>query len=139
TYNPDGSHSGSTSNTISAIVNNGASPPTVSITAPAPAATVSGIIAMTAAACDKIPFANVQFALDSANLGTAATNAPYSLTLNTYTLSNGSHTLSAVAVNASSLSASASITFTVNNPAVTASYSIPASGAALLTTTSDAG
>jgi len=39
----------------------------------------------------------VQFKLDGANLGAEATSAPYSVTWNTTTMANGSHTLSAVA------------------------------------------
>src|SRR5207245_9554946 len=39
----------------------------------------------------------VQFKLDGANLGAEDTSAPYSVSWNTTTASNGSHTLSAVA------------------------------------------
>jgi hypothetical protein len=72
-------------------------PPTVSITSPASGATVSGTISVTATASDNVAVAGVQFKLDGANLGAEVTAAPYSVSWNTTTASNGSHTLTAVA------------------------------------------
>src|SRR6185295_14903534 len=73
-------------------------PPTVSITAPASGATVSGsAVPVPATAADNVGVAGVQFALDGSNLGGEDTAAPYSLSWNTTTASNGSHTLTAVA------------------------------------------
>src|ERR1700689_608912 len=69
----------------------GTQPPTVSITSPTAGATVSGTIAVTASASSTIGVAGVQFLVDGASAGAAVTTAPYSLTLNTTTLSNGKH------------------------------------------------
>ncbi len=71
--------------------------PSLSVTAPAAGATVSGTVAVTANASDNVGVVGVQFKLDGANLGTEDTTAPYSMSWNTTSTSNGSHTLTAVA------------------------------------------
>jgi hypothetical protein len=71
-------------------------PPTVRITSPASGATVSGTITVTATASDNRGVAGVQFFLDGV-LGADDTAAPYSISWNTATAGNGSHTLTAVA------------------------------------------
>jgi Big-like domain-containing protein len=71
-------------------------PPTVRITSPASGATVSGTITVTATASDNRGVAGVQFFLDGV-LGADDTTAPYSISWNTATAGNGSHTLTAVA------------------------------------------
>src|SRR5207248_7508271 len=72
--------------------------PTVSITAPANNATVSGSsVTVSANASDNVGVVGVQFKLDGANLGAEATGAPYSATLSTPSLANGTHVLTAVA------------------------------------------
>ena len=48
-------------------------------------------------ASDNVGVAGVQFKLDGANLGAEDTASPYSVTWNTTTATNGSHTLTAVA------------------------------------------
>ena len=65
--------------------------PTVSITSPAPNATISGTVSLTASATDNVAVASVQFKMDSANTGAAITTAPYSYALNTTGLSDGNH------------------------------------------------
>src|SRR5260221_2431548 len=72
-------------------------PPTVSITAPVSGASVSGTTSVTASASDNVGVVGVQFKLDGSNLGAEDTTAPYSVSWNTTTTGNGSHTLSAVA------------------------------------------
>src|SRR5207245_1628614 len=72
-------------------------PPAVSITSPANGATVSGTITATAAASDNVGVVGVQFKLDGMNLGAEVMTAPYAVTWNTTTASNGSHSLTAVA------------------------------------------
>src|SRR5439155_14928361 len=64
-------------------------PPTVSITAPANGAPVSGTTSVTANASDNVGVAGVQFKLDGANLGTEDTTAPYSRTWDTTAAANG--------------------------------------------------
>lgn len=94
-------------------------PPTVAITAPAAAATVSGTtVTVSADAADASGVAGVQFKLDGANLGAEDLTAPYSVVWNTTSQTNGSHTLTAVARDVNGNSAtSAAITVTVDNPA----------------------
>jgi hypothetical protein len=71
--------------------------PTVSITSPASGATVSNTITVSANASDNVGVMSVQFTWDGANLGSALTSAPYSISVNTITGTNGPHTLTAVA------------------------------------------
>jgi hypothetical protein len=83
--------------------------PTISISAPASNATVSASVTVTANANDNVGVAGVQFKLDGANLGSEITGAPFSTSLNTTTLSNGSHTLGAVARDAAGNMVSATV------------------------------
>ena len=93
-----------------------ATPPSVSMTAPAAGATVSGTITVSANATDSSGVAGVQFKLDGANLGAEDTTAPYSVSLNTTTIANGSHALTAVARNTAALTSTATpVTVTVSN------------------------
>ena len=69
-------------------------PPTVSITAPA-AGNVSGTINVTANASDNVGVVGVQFLLDGVNLGAEDLASPYSVSWNTTTATNGTHTLTA--------------------------------------------
>src|SRR2546427_2900126 len=95
-------------------------PPTVSITAPANAATVSGTLSVTANASDNVGVASVQFQLDGANLGGLDTTSPYSVSWNSTTASNASHQLKAIAKDAAGNSTtSAIVTVTVNKVADT--------------------
>ena len=108
-------------------------PPTVALTAPA-AGTVTGTITIAATAADNIGVAGVQFRVDGVNLGTEDTVAPYSITWNTTTASNGAHTLSAVARDAAgNVTTSTAVSVTVNNPVAdttppTVSLSAPTAG-----------
>jgi len=72
-------------------------PPTVSMSSPAPGTTVSGSIAVSACAFDNVRVAGVQFKLDGANLGAEDTASPYTLSWDTTTVPDASHTLTAVA------------------------------------------
>jgi peptidoglycan/xylan/chitin deacetylase (PgdA/CDA1 family) len=91
--------------------------PKISITSPASTATVTGTVTITVSVTDAQGIANVQYKLDGANLGSAVTTAPYSLSWNTTTTTNASHTLTAVATNTAKLSTtSAAVSVTVNNP-----------------------
>jgi hypothetical protein len=95
-------------------------PPTVSITVPAANATISGVTTLSANATDNIAVASVQFKVDNVNTGAAITVAPYNYSLNTTTLSNGNHIVSAVATDTSSNSTtSAGVAVKVNNTATT--------------------
>src|SRR5206468_3471819 len=95
--------------------------------------TVSGTVTVSASASDNIGVAGVQFLVDGANLGGEDTASPYSVSWNTATVGNGSHTLTATARDAAgNRTTSSPVSVTVSNadttpPAV--SISAPASGA----------
>ena len=109
---------GPASNEASAVVTTDTTAPTVSITAPAAGATVSASVNVAANAVDDVGVVGVQFKLDGANLGVEDTSAPYSVSWDTSTASNGSHTLSAVARDAAGNSSSATgVGVTVSNNA----------------------
>jgi hypothetical protein len=93
-------------------------PPTASISQPADGATVTGTVAVSATASDDVGVADVQFKLDGANLGAPDLTAPYSITWDTSTVANGSHTLTAVARDAAgNTSLPSTVGVTVDNPA----------------------
>jgi len=91
--------------------------PSVSITAPANGATVSGATtSVTANASDNVGVVGVQFKLDGVNLGAEDTTSTYGITWDTTTASNGSHTLTAVARDAAgNTTPSSGVAVTVNN------------------------
>ena len=109
--------------------------PTVAITSPGAGATLSGIAAVSANASDNIGVASVQFKVDNANTGAAVTAAPYNYSLNTNSLSNGNHIITAVASDAAgNQSTSAGVAVKVNNTnpdttPPTVSLTAPANGA----------
>jgi hypothetical protein len=91
----DGAGNRTTSAAVTGSVDN--SPPTAAISTPASGATVSGTVTVSSSASDNVGVAGVQFRLDGANLGAEDTTAPYSISWNTTTVTNGSHTLTAAA------------------------------------------
>jgi len=114
--------------------------PQVSLNGPADGATVSASINVTATATDNLGVVGVQFKVDSVNLGTEDTSAPYEVTWDSTSAANGAHSLTAVARDAAGNSTtSAARSVTVNNvtadtqaPAV--SLSAPAAGATVSAT-----
>src|SRR6266852_3870243 len=81
-------------------------------------ATLSGTVNVTANASDNVAVASVQFKVDSANTGAAISAAPYSYALDTTTLADGNHILTAVATDTSGNSTtSAGVAVKVNNAA----------------------
>src|SRR5262249_4576279 len=95
--------------------------PTVSLSTPSPESTVSGTaVTITASAADNIGVVGVQFKVDGSNFGSELTTAPYTMSWNSKLVSNGAHTLTAVARDAGGNQAiSAPSTVTVNNPDTT--------------------
>jgi chitinase len=92
--------------------------PTVVITGPAAGATVSGTTSIAATATDNTGVAKVEFYIDGA-LKNTDTTAPYAYALDTTTLTNAGHSLSAKAFDAAGNSAtSATVTVTVSNVTV---------------------
>ncbi|PYS12164.1 MAG: hypothetical protein DMG15_15320 [Acidobacteria bacterium] len=90
--------------------------PTVSITAPAPNSSVTNTVMVTASASDNVGVASVQFVLDGNNLGSPVTTSPYSISWNSRTTANGTHTFTAVARDtAGNTASSAPISVNVSN------------------------
>jgi hypothetical protein len=105
------------SNEATATVAGDTTFPTVSITSPT-GGSVSGTINVTANASDDVGVTSVQFKLDGANLGSADTTSPYSVSWNTTATANGGHQLTAVASDAAGhQTTSAIVSVSVSNTA----------------------
>jgi len=96
-----------TATSVSVTVTNDTMAPTVALTSPAAASTVSGTVTVAATASDDVGVVSVEFVLDGAPLGAADLAAPYQLAWPTATVTNGTHTLTAVARDASGKQATA--------------------------------
>ena len=91
-------------------------PPAVVVTAPANGSLVSGTVSVQADASDNVGVSSVQFLLDGVNLGSADATAPYSVSWNSTSAANGTHVLSARAVDAAGrTTTSVGVNVTVNN------------------------
>lgn len=90
--------------------------PTVTITAPASSATLSGsAVSIQASANDNVAVSSVSFYDGVVLLGTD-NSSPYSITWNTTSVSNGAHTLTAKVMDTSAnVATSAPVNLTVNN------------------------
>ena len=125
-------------------------PPTVSITSPISGATVSGTITVAATASDNVGVSGVQFQVDGVNTGAVVTASPYIFSLDTTKLTNGTHSLTAVASDAAgNHTTSSAVLVTVSNATLptittqpanqsvtagqTATFSVAATGTAPLT------
>jgi hypothetical protein len=88
----------------------------VSISAPGAGQTVSGTVILSAGASDNVAVAGVQFLIDGGAYGAEDTSAPYSTSINTTALTNGSHTIAATARDTSgNRRTSTVVTFNVSN------------------------
>jgi hypothetical protein len=104
------------SNEASAAVTSDTQAPTVSITSPADASTVTNNVTITASASDNIAVAGVQFFVDGNLLNNEVTTAPYTTIWNSNTVTNGNHVLLARARDTGgNVATSTPITITVNN------------------------
>jgi galactose oxidase-like protein/Big-like domain-containing protein len=106
---------------VAAMVHLGApvdtTPPTVTMTAPASGATITGSATLAANATDNVAVASVQFQVDGSPVGAPVTQAPYTMSWDSTTVANGSHTLSARATDTAGNPATATaVTVTVSNP-----------------------
>jgi nitrogen fixation protein FixH len=112
---------GNTTNGIDQTFTTTATPditvPTVSLTAPTNASTVSGAsVAVSATASDNIGVVGVKFYVDSTLIGSEDTTSPYAVTFDSTSVSSGSHTLIAVARDAAgNIATSSSVSVTVDN------------------------
>jgi hypothetical protein len=103
--------------TITVTVSNDLSAPTVALTNPAHGTIVTGTLAVSATAADDQGVFGVQFKVDGVPLGTEDAAEPFEVAWNTLTASNGIHTLTAVARDASGRETAASVVVTVANDA----------------------
>ena len=112
-------------------------PPSVSITSPVAAATVSNAITVTAGAADDSGVAGVQFLLDGAPLGSEDTTSPYAVTWDTRPATNTTHILSARARDTrGNVGVAADVAVTVAN-APTLTITEPTAGASINGSTVD--
>ncbi len=121
--------------------------PTVSLTAPANGASVSGSVSVTASASDNVGVARVEFYMDS-TLASTDNASPYAYTWNTATATNGTHGLKAKAFDAAGNSTTSStvsvtvsggisdttpptvsLTFPINNATVSGDIELAATAA----------
>lgn len=94
--------------------------PSVSITAPADGASLSGAVSVTASATDNVGVSGVQFLIDGTPFGGEDISAPYEATLSSGAYASGTHALSARARDAAgNIGISASVAISVNNAAGT--------------------
>jgi thermitase len=113
--------------------------PQVSFVSPQGGASTAGSITVQVGASDDISVASVNLKVDGANVGTDTTS-PYTFSLNTLSLPNGQHTLTATAVDTSGNSSAATIMIGVNNVADTvvpvSFFTSPQNGASVTGNTS---
>ena len=122
-FDSAGNHSTRASMNAATSVCSDTTPPSVSVTAPAGGATVSGTVPVTASASDNVAVASVEFWVDGAKEATD-TSAPYSYNWDTTQVLGGPHTILVKAFDPSNNSASTSAGVTVSNsPCVTSSAS----------------
>jgi len=91
--------------------------PTVSISSPTNGAEVTGNIGVTTSVSDNVGISKVEFFMDSATTPAATiTSSPYTFTLNTALVANGTHTVNAKAYDAANnIGQSTTVSVTVNN------------------------
>jgi len=90
--------------------------PSAQISTPAPGATVSGVVSVTATATDNIGVTRVDLWIDGA-FAQSATAAPYTFSWDSRTVANGDHTIEAFAFDGAGNSGSSGpLTITVANP-----------------------
>ena len=99
----------------STVSSSDTTPPTVSLTAPANNATLTGTIAINANASDNVAVAKVDFIIDG-TISNTDTASPYSYNWNTASTVNGSHTIVARATDSSgNVTNSSQISVTTSN------------------------
>ena len=108
-------------------VSNAVAPPVVSIISPVSGATVSGIITVSGTASSSLAVSLVQVSVDGGSFSNASGTNSWSFSLDTDSLSNAAHTLTAKVTDSSGSAAlSNSLSVTVNNiggPTVTINWS----------------
>ena len=90
-------------------------PPAVSLLKPTQGAQLSGVVTISATASDNVGVVGVQFQVDGANLGGEVRLAPYKNVWNTLNVTNGVHTVQAVARDLAGNRRAARVSVTVSN------------------------
>jgi len=94
--------------------------PTVSITSPTSGQTITGTVNLTASASDNVGVAGVQFLIDGVDYGGEDTSAPFASSWSSAAVSNGTHTVAAIARDAAgNKRTSTAISVTVSNTSAT--------------------
>ncbi|WP_158623629.1 Ig-like domain-containing protein [Corallococcus llansteffanensis] len=105
---------------LNVVLDNDNTPPTVALVSPASGANVSGSVSLQVSVNDDRQMERVNYFVDGKLLGTRL-SAPYALTWDSTFQANGSHTLTATAMDAAGNgSTSAAVTVTVSNPGAAA-------------------
>lgn len=92
--------------------------PTVAMTQPSNGATVSGSVTLAANATDNVGVTGVRFQVDGQDVGAEVTSAPWTLSWNSAQVTNGQHSVRAIARDAAGNTATSSaVTVTVSNQA----------------------
>ena len=100
---------------ISVVVGNAVTPPTVAITSLLNGATVFGTITIRGTAADNVAVSSVGISIDGGAYVAAAGATGWTYSLNTTTMRNGAHTVSARATGVGGASAAASVAVTFVN------------------------
>src|SRR5437588_1412929 len=104
-----------------------AAAPSVSISSPANGATVSGTTTVSGVASDGLTITSVQVSVDRGSFANASGTTNWSFSLNTNSLSNGSHTLSAKVNDSTGSATSSVVNFSVNNASTSSDCTLFAS------------
>jgi hypothetical protein len=115
------------------------SPPAVSISSPSAGALVSGAITVSGSASSIAGIASVTVHVDSNAAVTASGTTSWSQSVDTTTLNDGSHTITATATDSVGRSSSASVSVTVSNAPPSVSISSPQAGATISSTVTVSG
>ena len=111
----DGAGNQATASSVSVTVANDMAP-SVAVTSPAAASSVTGVVTVAATATDDGSVVGVQFKLNGANFWAEDTAAPYERSWNTTNVPNGTYTVAAVARDgAGNVSTASSVSVTVAN------------------------
>ena len=113
---------------IGVTVSNDNAAPAVAITNPG-AGSISGSVTVAATATDDSGVTGVLFSLDGGPLGNELGSAPYEVSWDTGTVSNGSHVITAVARDAAGHTETATVTVTVANDSAEPTVAIVSPGA----------
>src|SRR5580700_431144 len=105
-----------------------AAPPTVSVNSPANGSTVSGTVVVSGVASDGLTISSVLVSVDGGTFANASGTSSWSFSLNSNSLSNGTHTLSAKVTDSGGDSATSSLVdVTVNNASTSTDCTLYAS------------